>query len=194
MTDDNEKIWLIRTKNKQILGPVSKKKIIEFVERKSLQPDDEISRGNGYWFHIKEEDLLEKYVFGDVPQEFNPITEAPSVVVKQDKPENTSSFNPSKPNMGRRKEDPNEKVPEADDLAYPDIGDDSTQLPPAEPEDSTQMITLPVKEKKPKMQAVVFDNSPSNDSDGKVPDPDDLAYPDIGEPEMAQSAEPQKKN
>lgn len=183
MTDENEKIWLIRTKNKQILGPVSKKKIIEFVERKSLQPDDEISRGNGYWFHIKERDLLDKYVFGDVPQEFNPICEAQSVVVKQDKPENTSSFNPSKPNLGRRKEDTNEKVPSVTDLAYPDIGDDSTQLPEDEPDDNTQMITIPVNDKQPAMEPVEFDNSPSNDSDGKVPDDDDLAYPDMSEAE-----------
>jgi hypothetical protein len=190
MTDDNEKVWLIRTKNKQILGPVSKKKIIEFVERKSLQPDDEITRGNGYWFHVKEQDLLDKYVFGDVPQEFNPICEAKTIVVKQEKPENTSSFNPSKPNMGRRKEDTNEKIPASDDLAYPDIDDGVTQLPESEPEDNTQMIQIPVKEKAPKMEPVVFDNSPSNEADGKVPDEDDLAYPDMGGEDL--SAE--KKN
>ena len=145
MTDENEKIWLIRTKNKQILGPVSKNKIIQFLERKSLQPDDEITRGNGYWFHVKEQNLLDKYVFGDVPQEFNPICEAKTVVVKQEKPGNTSSFNPSNPNMGRRKEDTNEKIPGSADLAYPDVNDGKTQLP--EPEDNTQMIQIPVKEK-----------------------------------------------
>ncbi|MCO4792122.1 MAG: hypothetical protein KC493_00305 [Bacteriovoracaceae bacterium] len=180
MSEENEKIWLIRTRNKQILGPVSKKKILEFVERNSLQPNDEISRGNGYWFLIKEQDLLDKYVFGDVPQEFNPITEAPSVVVTQDKPGNTSSFNPSKPNLGRRKADTNEKIPESGELDYPKVDDGSTQLPEDEPADNTQMIQIPVKEKSQKVQPVAFDDSPSNNSDGKVPEGDDLDYPDIG--------------
>jgi hypothetical protein len=188
MTDENEKIWLIRTKNKQILGPVSKKKIIQFLERKSLQPDDEITRGNGYWFHVKEQNLLDKYIFGDVPQEFNPICEAKTVVVKQEKPGNTSSFNPSNPNMGRRKEDTNEKIPGSADLAYPDVNDGKTQLPKTE--DSTQMIQIPVKEKTQKMEPVAFDNSPSNEADGKVPNDDELAYPDVSGDESSQ----QKKN
>ncbi len=75
-----EKNWLIRTKNKQILGPATKQKIIELIQRGSLTGEDEITSGNGYWFWIKEEELLEKYVFGDEVQVFNPISEAEDVL------------------------------------------------------------------------------------------------------------------
>jgi len=71
-----KKNWLIRTKNNHILGPVSKDKIKELLKNGSIKGDDEISCANGYWLYVREEDLLEKYVFGEEKQFFNPVQEA----------------------------------------------------------------------------------------------------------------------
>ncbi len=71
-----EKNWLIRTKNNHILGPVSKKKVLELYHNGSLKPEDEISSGNGYWFFIKEQELIDKYLIGETVQGFNPVSEA----------------------------------------------------------------------------------------------------------------------
>ena len=67
-----EKDWLIRTHDYQILGPVSKEKIVELIENGTLKDEDEISSGNGYWFWLKEKDLLDKYIYGTEAQTFNP--------------------------------------------------------------------------------------------------------------------------
>lgn len=85
--------WLIRTTQFQILGPISKEKILEFYKKGALGPDDEICSGNGYWFSIKEKDLIEKYLTGDLPQSFNPISEAPTVVALKAMGDQTSSLN-----------------------------------------------------------------------------------------------------
>ena len=133
----DEKNWLIRTRAKQILGPVSKKKIIEFVEKGSLAPEDEITRGNGYWINVKERELLDKYLYGDVPMEFNPINEAKAVLINLNKNGRTSSIGPTISNQVKAPKD-NNKLPENDDLAYP--GDDSNQT------DNTQFIKIPPKQ------------------------------------------------
>ena len=73
MTDKN---WLIRTKNNHILGPVSKAKIQELISAKSIKGDDEICSGNGYWFYVRENELVEKYIHNDNKQGFNPVQEA----------------------------------------------------------------------------------------------------------------------
>ena len=88
-----EKNWLIRTSSFQILGPVSKAKIVEFLNKGSLKNEDEVTSGNGYWFLIKEKELVEKYLLGDVPQTFNPITEAPNVLTANQSPELTGTHN-----------------------------------------------------------------------------------------------------
>lgn len=76
----DEKNWLIRTKHFQVLGPVTKSKILEFIEKGSLAPDDEICSGNGYWFYVGERELLERYIYGDLIQQFNPISEAHTIL------------------------------------------------------------------------------------------------------------------
>ncbi|WP_127714970.1 hypothetical protein [Halobacteriovorax sp. HLS] len=161
-----EKNWLIRTRAKQILGPVGKQKILEFVEKGSLAPDDEISSGNGYWFSIKEKDLLDKYVFGDLVQTFNPITEAPNVLTSNLNMESevTGSLNPNtmpkeapaKTNEDNIDQQEVEKLPVENDLDYPDM-DMEAQLPDGD--------------------------------DLAFPDGDDLGYPDVGEVNTA-SVEP----
>jgi hypothetical protein len=75
-----EKNWLIRTKSNHILGPVSKEKVNELYQNGSIKQDDEICSGNGYWFFIRESDLVERYLLGNSTQTFNPISEAKDVL------------------------------------------------------------------------------------------------------------------
>lgn len=74
------KNWLIRTKSNHILGPVSKEKVLELYQNGSIKADDEICSGNGYWFYIRESDLVDKYLKGQCAQSFNPISEAKDVL------------------------------------------------------------------------------------------------------------------
>ncbi len=74
------KNWLIRTQSKQILGPVSREKIVELIDKKMLQDDDEICSGNGYWFYLKEVNLIDRYIVNQTPQHFNPVSEAKDVL------------------------------------------------------------------------------------------------------------------
>jgi len=74
------KKWLIRTRSNHILGPVSKEKVMELYKNGSIKPDDEICSGNGYWFFIREVELVEKYLIGSATQSFNPISEAKDVI------------------------------------------------------------------------------------------------------------------
>ena len=76
------KNWLIRTKNNHILGPVTKDKIKQLISNGSIKGDDEVSCGNGYWIFVRETDLVEKYVFGDIPQDFNPVQESVPVLTQ----------------------------------------------------------------------------------------------------------------
>ncbi|MGE3608790.1 MAG: hypothetical protein AB7I27_04305 [Bacteriovoracaceae bacterium] len=80
-----EKNWLIRTKSNHILGPVTKDKVLELYRNGSIRPDDEVCSGNGYWFFIREDDLVEKYLLGNQPQGFNPISEAKDVLTTEEK-------------------------------------------------------------------------------------------------------------
>lgn len=74
------KNWLIRTKSNHILGPVSKEKVLELYQNGSIKADDEICSGNGYWFFIRESELVDKYLKGHISQGFNPISEAKDVL------------------------------------------------------------------------------------------------------------------
>jgi hypothetical protein len=79
-----EKNWLIRTKSNHILGPISKDKILELYHNGSIKPDDEICSGNGYWFFIREDELVKRYLLGNESQGFNPISEAKNVLIQED--------------------------------------------------------------------------------------------------------------
>jgi|GEM_PF-926912 hypothetical protein len=76
-----DKNWLIRTKSNHILGPVSKEKVLELYQNGSIKPDDEVCSGNGYWFFIREEELVERFLTGPEIQGFNPISEAKDVLL-----------------------------------------------------------------------------------------------------------------
>lgn len=75
-----EKNWLIRTKSNHILGPISKEKVLELYKNGSIKPDDEVCCGNGYWFFIREDDMVERFLTGNEVQSFNPISEAKDVL------------------------------------------------------------------------------------------------------------------
>jgi hypothetical protein len=75
-----EKNWLIRTKSNHILGPISKEKVLELYHNGSIKADDEVCTGNGYWFFIREDDLVQRYLLGNETQNFNPISEAKDVL------------------------------------------------------------------------------------------------------------------
>lgn len=118
-----ERNWLIRTSQNQILGPVTKQKLLEFIQKGALGVMDEVASGNGYWFALKEKDLIEKYLYGDIPQGYNPISESKSVLSKRENPDKTTSINTSPANKTQiLKSTPGEGiVPNAEDLEFPDI-------------------------------------------------------------------------
>ncbi|MCB9091702.1 MAG: hypothetical protein H6621_03770 [Halobacteriovoraceae bacterium] len=70
------KNWLIRTRTNHLLGPITKVKLLELIENGSIHDDDEVCSGNGYWFYLREVELLNKYIYGEVVQGFNPVSEA----------------------------------------------------------------------------------------------------------------------
>lgn len=74
------KNWLIRTKTNHILGPISKEKVLELLQNGSIKDDDEVCTGNGFWFFIREDDMVARYLLGREQQNFNPISEAKDVL------------------------------------------------------------------------------------------------------------------
>ena len=77
-----EKNWLIRTKSNHILGPVSKEKVLELYSNGSIKSDDELCSGNGYWFFIREDEMVDRFLKGNEIQGFNPISEAKDVLTQ----------------------------------------------------------------------------------------------------------------
>jgi hypothetical protein len=75
-----EKNWLIRTKSNQIRGPITKDKVLELFHNGSIKPEDEICTGNGFWFFLREEDMVKRYLLGNELQSFNPMSEAKDVL------------------------------------------------------------------------------------------------------------------
>ncbi|HLW56415.1 MAG TPA: hypothetical protein VKY27_03465 [Bacteriovoracaceae bacterium] len=82
-----DKNWLIRTKSNHILGPVSKEKVVELYQNGSLKPGDEVCSGNGFWFFIREEDMVARYLLGNERQSFNPLSEAKDILTAKATPE-----------------------------------------------------------------------------------------------------------
>ena len=110
------KSWLIRTKNNHILGPVSKEKIQQLIGNGSIKGDDEICSGNGYWFFVRENELVQKYVFGDIVQDFNPVQESMPVLTQ-------ISSNDRREAPSNKSED-GAVLPSESDLMYP--GEDNS--------------------------------------------------------------------
>ncbi len=124
----SDKNWLIRTHQKQILGPVVKEKIIEFIEKGNLTDKDEISSGSGYWFWVGEKELLKKYVYEDIPQTFNPINEAGNTLtINGHKTEDAEVEDVAFPGDGELEYPDIEDLvyPDESNLGYPDLSDSS---------------------------------------------------------------------
>ena len=205
----SEKLWLIRTSKKQILGPVSRDKVIELIEKGALVDKDEITRGNGYWFQLREKDLLDKYLYGDIVQEFNPISEAPDILTAPGAMKEGTGTIDKIPGLEKSKPTPASAAPVAiddetlipggDDLEYPDMGTTSSENPSGEDEvkipDSDDLdypdldisrpdITMVVAAPKAPTPPVVEDQTTVLTVDGEevhIPSSDDLEYPDMGD-------------
>lgn len=126
MGDKIERNWLIRTRSMQILGPVSLEKVLELIDKKSLREEDEVSSGNGYWFSVREEELVERYLKQGQAQGFNPIAEAKSVLVHDVEPA------PAPEKSERRKVEEEIVAPAQEDLEYPDMAISLDELPEEE--------------------------------------------------------------
>ncbi|MCK5883974.1 MAG: hypothetical protein KAG61_09810 [Bacteriovoracaceae bacterium] len=190
-----EKNWLIRTTHNKILGPISKKKLVEFIEKGSLTQNDEVSAGNGYWFSLKEEDLVERFIFTDEKQGFNPITECKTILCAQ--PEDLADDDDFDllddsntlvigadvlSQLDRETPAPRptgeQLLPSSDDLEFPDMGVSSSEAVKVQapsPEKNKPTPTAP--------EVDVYD--PADSFEGKLPSEDDLAFPDIGDEESA---------
>lgn len=145
-----ERNWLIRTSQNQILGPVAKAKVLEFLQKSALGLNDEVCSGNGYWFSLNEKDLVDKYLYGDIPQGYNPISESKSVLSRRENPDKTTSLNTAPANktqeMKLAAQGPG-VLPSGDDLEYPDLTVVSTKLSdligPGTAAHSTEDLKLP---------------------------------------------------
>ena len=134
-----EKNWLIRTHQNQILGPVSKERVVEFIKKGNLTSDDEICSGNGYWFQVKEKELVEKYVYGGGLQPFNPISEAKSVFSEEDMDEKLNEDieevlvktqqNTAYPDNSDLDFPEEEALPKGEDLDFPEMTNKETSKP-----------------------------------------------------------------
>lgn len=183
-----EKNWLIRTSSFQILGPVSKEKLVEFLNKGSLKGEDEVTCGNGYWFLIKEQDLVEKYLLGNVPQTFNPISEAPNVLTANHSSEQTGTHNKiTKPIKAKEPvadevilpddgdlEYPDMTLPEDGDLEYPDMGTPSGEM------SLDSLDTTPRPAPAAASSPAPVEVNPEDELEGLLPDDSDLEYPDMG--------------
>lgn len=176
-----ENKWLIRTTQNKILGPYPKLEILEFLQKESLNANDELTSGNGYWFYRKENELVEKYLYGDIPQGYNPISEAKSVLARRENPDKTSSINTSPANrteVFKLEIGGAGLLPPVEDLEYPDL-----LLLQNSSTDSTAMINLPPIvapiEKKivPAKENIIIQEG----EEGIYPKDDDLDYPDMKE-------------
>ena len=130
------KNWLIRTVNNRLLGPISKEKLKQLYFEQKIKAEDEVCSGNGYWFKIKEKELVEKYLVGSLNQTFNPISEAitklpPALDVTPAL--ESLSYNKINKTQSTVEKDKIKKVeaevkfPESSDLDYPDLNQISEQ-------------------------------------------------------------------
>jgi len=207
MNSANERNWLIRTTQFQILGPISKSKLLEFYNKGALGPNDEVSSGNGYWFSIRERDLVEKYLTGDMPQGYNPISESKTVLARS-RSENTGTFSHGRSDHVTQViniDDVKKALaPSSNDLAYPDMsppssGDlklptnDDLEFPDVEaivastnkPKESQVNTTIIRSDERIKEVVKVKANPPVESSQSAsmepavLPKSEDLDYPDM---------------
>ena len=214
-----EKNWLIRTQTHKILGPVSKAKILELVQKRSLADEDEVCPGNGHWFFIREKELVEQYLFGDLPSRFNPVSEAPKNISGHDEnwidaflkqmeggkpasrkaPQNSPAADVT---LVKNLNDIKKDLAQLDEIPDEDLSEDSIQIPDSSdleyPDmgdiqvDAPQIETMSVSSKKPSNEGVVVaSNNEVDDEEDivKIPEDSDLEYPDMGMETVEESDE-----
>ncbi len=106
--------WLARTRNFEILGPLGSEEIEELINQGKLVDADEICQANGFWFSLDEKVLVERYFLNEEKQTFNPVTEAPDILV------NESSFKLTSPGKSEIK-------PKIDEEEIPEAGSDNNK-------------------------------------------------------------------
>lgn len=197
--------WLIRTKNNKILGPLPKEKVVELYNAGDLKELDEVCSGNGYWFWIKEKELVEKYLVGEAEQSFNPVSEAQTVlchskggsvlgVSKESNTENTQVLQVPidlKKKSEKLETDDDEEVvvPLTNDLDYPDdefienvkdeVEKELRDFKVSNDSQEGQDFVEKRSEKHSKKLEVIKDgDSIIDETDVLLPEVDDLDYPD----------------
>ncbi|MEE3079740.1 MAG: hypothetical protein VX341_10425 [Bdellovibrionota bacterium] len=197
--------WLIRTKNNKILGPLPKEKVVELYNAGDLKELDEVCSGNGYWFWIKEKELVEKYLVGEAEQSFNPVSEAQTVlchskggsvlgVSKESNTENTQVLQVPidlKKKSEKLETDDDEEVvvPLTNDLDYPDdefienvkdeVEKELREFKVSNDSQEGQDFVEKRSEKHSKKMEVIKDgDSIIDETDVLLPEVDDLDYPD----------------
>ncbi len=56
---------------------------MELYHNGSIKADDEVCSGNGYWFFVREDDLVQRFLLNGEVQGFNPISEAKNVLTRE---------------------------------------------------------------------------------------------------------------
>lgn len=219
---NTENNWLIRTKQNKILGPVTKEKVIELLNSGSLTDEDEVCSGNGYWFWVKEKDLVQKYLHDNQKQTFNPVAEAftslaniqvepvtPETILnlKDTGPSTEVNKAPSIPdipetsNSSESSDSTDEEpiiFPEDDDLDYPDMisGDSSNSLlneiKEMDYKKPVPAVTTPVVKKEQEVESIA-DIVDEEEGETIFPDDDDLEFPDLVIPETKEAIEDSPK-
>jgi len=144
---------MIRTKDFSLKGPISAEAIISMLGIGQLGDEDEICQGNGYWFYLGEEMLVDEFLKRGKHQPFNPVNAVPSPVASESSSGSIQGTGSYKDENSNQKEDSTtqiinlaslnldnnqaatldsadsgagefvEKTPSAEDLEYPEEGD-----------------------------------------------------------------------
>lgn len=64
-----KKNWLIRTREHEIIGPLSKEKVQTLLKDKKLVEEDELCQGNSFWFYVKEKKFLKEFLEIDIEED-----------------------------------------------------------------------------------------------------------------------------
>ena len=150
---------------------MSRSKVLELIQKKFLGQDDELCAGNGYWFFVRENAFVNRFLINEEPQPFNPVSEAkepgahtgkvavsedadaPDITLVLKKPDKDEIVFDKIEHFGHqdhaKKEAPTKasdepgKLPEQNDLEYPDLNH-AKFTPPKEQEVARpKMVDIP---------------------------------------------------
>ncbi|MCY4644692.1 MAG: hypothetical protein OXB88_08755 [Bacteriovoracales bacterium] len=141
-------MWLIRTKDNEIVGPLPKEKVLALYKDKTISDNDEICMANSHWFYIHEKELLKKYLLGDKEESFE---------------------SPSLSQNAHDSSDQGAKFPDSSDLDFPET---PATYAPEESSDIT-LISNSILNKKEKASAPAPSPSPSPQEREKKNEPSD---------------------